>query len=88
VSEAVAPAAVSALRTVEAALRRPAPDGSDRHNKLVVAGHSLGGNMLATGLRDDLLKAVRRHRFGEALPPVLGDLVVLITLRLSPTSAP
>lgn len=78
VSEAVAPAAISALRTVEATLRRPAPDGSDRHNKLVVAGHSLGGNMLATGLRDDLLKAVRRHRFGESLQPVLGDLVVLI----------
>lgn len=78
VSEAIAPAAVSALRTVEATLRRPGPDGGDRHNKLVVAGHSLGGNMLATGLKDDLLKAVRRHRFGATLPPVLGDLVVLI----------
>jgi hypothetical protein len=78
VSEAVAPAAISALRTLEAALRRPGPDGADRHNKLVVAGHSLGGNMLATGFKDDLLKAVRRHRFGEAMPPVLGDLVVLI----------
>ncbi|WP_245295845.1 hypothetical protein [Methylobacterium sp. C1] len=78
VSEAVAPAAISALRTVEKTLRRPAPDGTDRRNRLVVAGHSLGGNMLAAGLRDDLLKAVRRHRFGEALPPVLGDLVVLI----------
>ena len=78
VSEAVAPAAVSALRTIEATLARPAPNGADRHNRLVVAGHSLGGNMLATGLRDDLLKAVRRHRFGEVLPPVLGNLVILI----------
>lgn len=78
VSEAIAPAAISALRTLEAVLARPAPDGTDRHNKLVVAGHSLGGNMLATGLRDDLLKAVRRHRPGEILPPVLGNLVILI----------
>ena len=78
VSEAIAPAAVSALRTIESALAQPGPGGTDRHNKLVVAGHSLGGNMLATGLKDDLLKAVRRHRFGETLPPVLGDLVVLI----------
>jgi hypothetical protein len=78
VSEAIAPAAVSALRTVEAALRRPGPDGRDRRNTFVVAGHSLGGNMLVTGLRDDLLKAVARHRFGAPLPPVLGDLVVLI----------
>ncbi len=78
VSEAIAPAAVSALRTIESALAQPGPDGADRHGKLIVAGHSLGGNMLATGLKDDLLKAVRRHRFGETLPPVLGDLVVLI----------
>jgi len=78
VSEAIAPAAVSALRTLEATLAKPAPDGTDRHNKLVVAGHSLGGNMLATGLKDDLLKGVRRHRPGEVLPPVLGNLVILI----------
>ena len=78
VSEAIAPAAISALRTIEATLARPGLDGADRHNKLVVAGHSLGGNMLATGLRDDLLKSVRRHRAGDVLPPVLGDLVILI----------
>lgn len=78
VSEAIAPAAVSALRTLEAVLTKPGPDGGARHNKLVVAGHSLGGNMLATGLKDELVKAVRRHRPGEVLPPVLGDLVILI----------
>jgi hypothetical protein len=74
VSEAVAPAAVSALRTLEDVLTAP---GSGR-NKMIVFGHSLGGNMLATGLEDDLVKSVRRHRFGEMMPPVLGDLVVLI----------
>lgn len=78
VSEAIAPAAISALRSVESVLAARRPDGSERNNRLIVAGHSLGGNMLATGLKDDLLKAVRRHRFGETLPPVLGNLVVLI----------
>lgn len=81
VSEAIAPAAVSALRSLEGVLKPPpgADGGSpENHNKMIVAGHSLGGNMLATGLKDDLIKAVRRHGFGESLPPVLGDLVVLI----------
>ncbi len=78
VSEAIAPAAISALRSIESVLAAPRPDGGERDNRLIVAGHSLGGNMLATGLKDDVLKAVRRHRFGETLPPVLGNLVVLI----------
>ncbi|MCJ2052345.1 hypothetical protein [Methylobacterium sp. J-070] len=73
VSEAIAPAAISALRTLETTLSAPGA-----HNKLIVAGHSLGGNMLASGLKDDVVKAVRRHRFGDTLPPVLGNLVVLI----------
>ncbi|WP_267359568.1 MULTISPECIES: hypothetical protein [unclassified Methylobacterium] len=73
VSEAIAPAAISALRTLETTLGAPGA-----HNKLIVAGHSLGGNMLASGLKDDMVKAVHRHRFGETLPPVLGNLVVLI----------
>ncbi|WP_018262266.1 hypothetical protein [Methylobacterium sp. WSM2598] len=78
VSEAIAPAAISALRAIESVLAAPRPDGRERDNRLVVAGHSLGGNMLATGLRDDVLKAVARHRFGEVMPPVLGNLVLLI----------
>jgi hypothetical protein len=76
VSEQVAPAAISALRTLEDVLT--SKNGPPRHNKMIVFGHSLGGNLLATGLKDDLVKAVRRHQFGATLPPVLGDLVVLI----------
>jgi hypothetical protein len=78
VAEQVAPGAVSALRTLEGVLVASAAADPSRHNKMIVFGHSLGGDMLATGLRDDLIKAVRRHKFGEILPPVLGDLVVLI----------
>jgi hypothetical protein len=76
VSEQVAPAAISALRTLEDVLT--SKDGLASHNKMIVFGHSLGGNMLASGLKDDLVKAVRRHEFGATLPPALGDLVVLI----------
>ena len=81
VSEAIAPAAVSALRTIEAALAPPAGAGASpgaTHNRMIVVGHSLGGNMLATGLRDHIVRAVRRHRAGETLAPVLGNLVVLL----------
>ena len=81
VSEAIAPAAISALRTLEATLTPPRAAGdtsAPAHNKMVVVGHSLGGNMLATGLKDHVVKAVKRHRFGEVLPPVLGNLVLLV----------
>ncbi len=54
------------------------PERDTRSNRMIVFGHSLGGNLLITGLQDDLIKAVRRHRPGELMPPVLGDLVVLI----------
>lgn len=77
VSEAVAPGAISAIRSIEGVLDPPGGTG-DRVNKMIVVGHSLGGNMLATGLKDDLIKSVRRHKPGEILPPVLGDLVVLV----------
>ena len=73
VAETIAPSAVSALRTLEGELAEGAGT-----NKMVVFGHSLGGDMLATGLKNDLLKAVDRHKFGESVPPVLGNLVVLI----------
>ena len=73
VAEQIAPNAVSAIRSIENVLAT----GGDR-NKMIVFGHSLGGDMLATGLKDDLLRAVRRHAFGEPLAPALGNLVVLI----------
>ena len=81
VSEAIAPAAISALRTLEGVLAPPVghkPDHPRAHNRMVVVGHSLGGNMLATGLKDDLVKSVRRHQPGKVLPPVIGNLVLLL----------
>ena len=73
VAETIAPSAISALRTIETELAAGAGP-----NKMIVFGHSLGGDMLATGLKDDLLKSIDRHTFGATVPPVLGNLVVLI----------
>lgn len=73
VAEAIAPAAVSALRSIEGVLA-----AGDPRNRMIVIGHSLGGDMLATGLKDDLLRAVDRHQAGTAMRPVLGSLVVLV----------
>jgi hypothetical protein len=83
VSEQIAPGAISALRVLEKEVLwrdgwpdNPAPNAPV--NKMIVFGHSLGGNLFATGLQDDLVKLVRRHKPGERLPSVLGNLVVLI----------
>ena len=82
VSERVAPGAISALRIIENVLSDTDSSGNKKPdmplNKMVVFGHSLGGNMLMTGLQGDLIKLVRRHQGGDRLPPVLGQLVVLI----------
>ena len=73
VAETIAASAISALRTIETVL---AAGGA--RNRMIVFGHSLGGDMLATGLKNDLDRNVRRHARGAIMPPVLGDLVVLI----------
>jgi hypothetical protein len=82
VSEQVAPGAISALRTIESVLSARNIDGTLKPdaplNKMIVFGHSLGGNLLMTGLKDDLIKLVHRHNPRERLPSVLGNLVVLI----------
>lgn len=81
VSEAIAPAAISALQSIESVLAPRSQNGRAQPgavNKMVVTGHSLGGNMLATGLKDDFVKAVHQHKYGELLPPVLGNLVILL----------
>ena len=84
VSEAVAPAVLTQLRAVEHALeldqvQDPTASAPARApDRMIVFGHSLGGNMLATALRDDVVKRVLRHPARTAMPPVLGNLVVLI----------
>ncbi|MGJ0502952.1 MAG: hypothetical protein ACR65X_04255 [Methylocystis sp.] len=82
VSEYIAPHALMALRKIEQVLKKqPGTKAEQRSNpnKMVVIGHSLGGNMLATALKDQLIKSVRNHPGDNAyFYPPLGDLVVLI----------
>ena len=82
-SEQIAPGAISALRVLEKEVLWPDasadnPKAGAPINKMIVFGHSLGGNLFASGLQDDLVKLVRRHKPGDPMPPVLGNLVVLI----------
>ncbi len=74
--------ALQILRGVEGALTLK--QGSATADKMLVFGHSFGGNMLANAMEQPMLDAIRRHpmppqgRDGAQMRPVLGDLVVLI----------
>jgi hypothetical protein len=84
VSEAIAPSVLAGVRAVESILHLYKPitnEGSASRpgpNRMIVFGHSLGGNLVITALRDDLTKKVGLHNPGDYMQPVLGDLVVLI----------
>ena len=82
VSEQVAPSVISALRAIESDLSPLDQSANVKPNwpinRMIIFGHSLGGNLLMSGLQDDLLKSVRRHTPTKTIPPVLGDLVILI----------
>ena len=84
ISEAIAPSVLAALRAIENALGMQVPlDVSTglpvtNPNRFIIFGHSLGGNVLATALKDQLVKDVQLHKPGSYLPPPLGNLVVLL----------
>jgi hypothetical protein len=77
VSERIAPSVVASLRHVDQTLkaRNAGAPGTDR---LIVIGHSLGGNILATGLNSAMIDQIRSHKRGDPLESPLGNLVVLI----------
>ena len=53
-------------------------DAAAPQGRMIIFGHSLGGNLLATGLSAAAVKLVERHAPGEFVPPLLGNLVVLL----------
>jgi hypothetical protein len=64
------------LKGIEAQLSlKPGDPG---HDKFLIFGHSMGGNMLAAMLRDEAVARVGRQAPGAEMPPLLGDLVVLL----------
>ncbi len=85
-SETVAPFVIDALRLIETDLRdqdrKAGRTGIDR-NRMLVLGHSAGGNLLLSGLLDDpsgqtVEKAIAAQVPGAPLEAPLGDLVVLL----------
>lgn len=80
VSERIGPAAVTALRRIDAIAFDRAPAGwkRDTQSRMIVFGHSLGGNMLATALRETMLDRIVRHVPGTAMTPPFADLIVLL----------
>lgn len=77
VSERIAPSVIASLRHVDRLLKRRLTSGSP-NERMVVIGHSLGGNILATGLNSAMIDVIRNHKSGELLKSPLGDLVVMI----------
>jgi hypothetical protein len=86
VSEQIAPPVLSALLRMTDILQINILKDNDLHlepppinpNRMIVFGHSLGGNLLASALRDHYVKAIRRHEPGTYITSLVGNLVVLI----------
>lgn len=68
---------IDQLRNVDNSLKENSPN-----NKMLVVGHSMGGNMLITGMRSDINLSINEYRNyagqNKEFKPILGDMVVLI----------
>jgi len=79
VSEQIAPSVLSALQQIDDQLQGwNAGVGWADQERMIVIGHSLGGNMLASALKERMVAEIRRHKPGTIMKPPLGNLVVLI----------
>lgn len=94
VSERIAPAVISALEKIDGTLQKPrtvaadigsqSPDWFERP-RFITIGHSLGGNVLASGLRDEMVELILRNDDFDKpdekktlVKPPFGDLIVLL----------
>jgi hypothetical protein len=75
ISERIAPSVVASLRHIDGLLKK---GNTETANRLIVIGHSLGGNILASGLNSAFIDQIRTHKPGEILRSPLGDLIVLL----------
>lgn len=66
----------SVLRSIERNL--DLEHGNSENEKMLVMGHSYGGNMLAHYLRPTAVDQIECHTIGAEMDPILGDLVVLL----------
>ncbi len=67
---------VNALVSLEKILRS---HSSGAESRMLVTGHSLGGNMLIRGIKDlgRVESVINNHKHGQPVLPVLGDLAIL-----------
>lgn len=64
------------LKGIERELRLA--QGRSDADKLLIFGHSMGGNMLASMMEAPSVRAIQRHARGGQMRPLFGDLVVLL----------
>jgi hypothetical protein len=75
-SEKLADDVVAVLRDIQDDLQLDRPAGVG--DRMLVMGHSLGGNLLATGLLKDAKDLVVGHNKGDVIEKLLGNLVLII----------
>lgn len=75
-SEKHAPFVIEQIDEIQAQLNLD--PGNPDADKMMIIGHSFGGNLLATGLKTRAVNSVIAHKTGAEMAPLLGDLTVLI----------
>jgi hypothetical protein len=78
-SDVLGPHVVGTLRKLEGAFAQNALQRQASYaNRMLVIGHSFGGNILASALSSEVIKQLERHEEGDTFSPPLGDLALLI----------
>jgi hypothetical protein len=88
VSERIAPAVVAALHQIDLNIHQVSVESSHPASwfdepRLIAIGHSLGGNILAVGLKERMIELINHNDFkcdaeNAVLSSPIGDLVVLL----------
>jgi hypothetical protein len=79
VSERIAPSILSALQQIDDQMQGwNAGVNRVDQERMIIFGHSLGGNILASALKERMITEIRRHQAGTIMKPPIGNLVVLI----------
>jgi len=77
VSEQIAPSVISLLDLVSNTIMlNDGPKEND--SRLIIFGHNLGGNTLAVGIKERLIKSIRELTPQTKLKPPIGDLAILL----------
>lgn len=75
VSDQLGKVLIENLRSIEDSLGK-----NSQSNKMLIVGHSMGGNMLMVGLKNQAIERIKQYPIAtkQQFEPLLGDLVVLI----------